>query len=208
MSEIWKSVEGYEGLYEVSNCGKVRSLSRRAGKVDIKGRILKPFLSRNGYLCVCLSKEGTTKTVGIHRIVATAFVPNPNGKETVNHINEDKNDNRADNLEWLTLQENIHYGTRAVRQRQSITESIGISVIQISSDGHNAIARYDSISEAAKSIMAQPSDILNSISTGRKCRGYYWRRIDSITNNDLLFWKDSGEKVSDTKTPEYTRKGN
>lgn len=198
MSEIWKPVEGYEGLYEVSDSGNVRSLSRKAGKVHIKGRILKPFQNRNGYLCVCLSKEGTTKTVGIHRLVATAFVPNPNGKETVNHINECKNDNRASNLEWLTLQENIHYGTRTERQRRNITESIGVAVIQISSDGHNAIARYDSISEAAKSIKAQPSDILSSISTGRKCRGYHWRRIDSITKNDLIFWKDSGEKVSDT----------
>lgn len=207
MSEIWKPVKGYEGLYEVSDFGNVRSLSRRAGKIHIKGRVLKPFQNKNGYLCVCLSKAGTTKTVGIHRLVAAAFVSNPNGKKTVNHINEDKSDNRANNLEWLTLRENIHYGTRAERQQQSITESIGVAVVQISSDGHNAVARYDSISEAAKSISAQPSDILNSISTGQKCRGYHWRRIDGITNNDLIFWKDSGEKVFDTETTENRRNG-
>lgn len=206
MKEKWKPVKGYEGLYEVSDLGNVRSLPRRAGTFHIKGRTLKQFKSRNGYLLVCLSKEGIQKTIGAHRLVAEAFVKNPEHKKTVNHINEDKTDNRACNLEWLTLRENLHYGTRAERARATITDNLGVPVLQIAADGHNAIAEYKSLSLAAEAVGARATDILACTKDGTKCRGYYWRKRDSITEADLLFWRDTGERVSVEKNTEITRK--
>lgn len=202
MEEQWRPVKGFEGLYEVSDLGNVRSIPRQAGILHIKGRTLKQFESKNGYLCVCLSKEGCSTTIGVHRLVATAFVSNLEEKATVNHINEDKHDNRASNLEWLTLRENIHYGTRAKRQRSSITESVGVSVLQIAPDKHTALAKYDSLTLASEAVGARAADILNAIKDSQRCRGFYWRRIDSIKESDLIFWHDTGEKVSGTKTRE------
>lgn len=98
--EQWKPVVGYEGLYEVSNYGKVRSIKR-----DI---ILKPYCY-NGYLYVSLYKNGEVKCCRVHRIVAQAFIPNPENKATVNHKNEVRDDNRVCNLEWNTYKENIRY---------------------------------------------------------------------------------------------------
>ena len=108
--EIWKSIKGYEGIYEVSNLGRVKVLERTAkGKLDniqvFKERILKPINQTNGYLKVNLIKNGTQKTVLIHRIVAIVFIEGDNSL-TVNHKNGIKTDNKVENLEWATLSEN------------------------------------------------------------------------------------------------------
>lgn len=113
MSEIWKAIEGYEGLYEVSNLGRVRNLD----KVDSmgrfwKGKILTACQQRGNYLYVQLSKDGKQKPMKIHRLVAKAFIPNPDNKPQVNHKDCNKANNRADNLEWVTNQENIDHGKR------------------------------------------------------------------------------------------------
>ena len=97
MNIIWKDVIGYEDLYSVSNTGSV--LGKKSNKV------LKPFCSR-GYARVSLSKEGKTTHVSVHKLVATHFIPNPNNKPQVNHINGDKLTNTAINLEWVTCSEN------------------------------------------------------------------------------------------------------
>ena len=117
--QIWKSIKGYEDLYEISNCGAVRSLTRVvAGKNNslrtLKGRILKPHEYR-GYLTVELSKDGDSKKFKIHRLVAEAFVQNVNNLPQVNHKDENKLNNRADNLEWCTPAYNSGYGTRVER---------------------------------------------------------------------------------------------
>lgn len=202
MHEIWKPVREYDGLYEVSNFGSIRSLPRKAGNFKIKGRILKQFKTRQGYYAVNLSKEGISKTFAVHRLVAVAFVPNPKHKATVNHINEDKLDNRAENLEWLTLRENLHYGTRAERARETITESIGIPVLQISPNGYSILKRHESISSAAESVSARPSDIFACIDTKQKCRGYYWKKVYSVTEREILFWQETGERFCAEKNGE------
>lgn len=99
MEEIWKTIPGYEDYYEVSNLGRVRRIKT--------GYILKP--SGKEYLEVCLSKHNKQRYFYIHRLVATAFLPNPENKPEVNHINGKKGDNRVENLEWFTRQENIQH---------------------------------------------------------------------------------------------------
>lgn len=116
MEEIWKNVKGYEGLYEISNLGNVKSLSRQhwngVSWWTSKDRILVPRTSKNKnhYYSVQLVKNGIKRNTNIHRIVAEHFIPNTENKPMVNHINEDKLDNRAENLEWCDGIYNATYG--------------------------------------------------------------------------------------------------
>lgn len=108
MEEIWKDINGYEGLYQVSNIGRVRSLGHDKWH---KGKILKPsFDGKHCYLFVGLHKNGIIKQINVHRLVAIAFIPNPKNLPCVNHINEIKTDNHAHNLEWCTIEYNSNYG--------------------------------------------------------------------------------------------------
>jgi hypothetical protein len=105
MKEVWKNIVGYEGLYEVSNLGNVKSLNYlRTGQEKLLNLGI-----NNGYLNVQLCKNGEAKTFLIHRLVAEAFIPNPLGLPQVNHINEIRSDNRAENLEWCSAQYNTEY---------------------------------------------------------------------------------------------------
>jgi len=113
MKEIWKDIEGLEGDYQISNLGRLRSLTRTITKSDgytytRKGKIIKPQ-ERQGYLRGRVSVMKVKATYSIHRLVATAFIPNPENKEQVNHINENKADNRVANLEWVTPKENVQH---------------------------------------------------------------------------------------------------
>lgn len=114
MDEIWKDIQGYEGLYKVSNMGRVKSLERtrnmnlpgRERGAPVPERILVPQKKKAGYLGVTLSKDGRIKNFRIHCLVAQAFLPNPYNKPQVNHINGIKWDNRFSNIEWATGSEN------------------------------------------------------------------------------------------------------
>ena len=101
MIEQWKDIPDYEGKYQISNCGRLRS---------VKNGLMKPMVAPNGYLIACLWKKNKQKKFIIHRLVAQVFIPNPNNLKEVNHKDEDKTNNNADNLEWCSHKYNMNYG--------------------------------------------------------------------------------------------------
>lgn len=109
--EIWKAVPGYEGIYEVSNKGRLKSLERNVLKGDViqhrKERLKKTWPNEDGYLQCKLSKDGISINVGVHRVVAMAFIDNPDNKPEVNHKDGNRQNNNVSNLEWVTHAENI-----------------------------------------------------------------------------------------------------
>lgn len=123
--EKWKEIKGYEGYYEISDLGRVKSLARSWYSTSKRGnpkkcgtpeKILKPADNGTGYMIVNLSKNGKTKMKLVHRLVAEAFIENANNYPQVNHKDEDKTNNNAENLEWVTCIENLRYGTRSKRE--------------------------------------------------------------------------------------------
>jgi hypothetical protein len=108
-SEVWKDIVGYEGLYQVSNLGNVKSLGNEFSR---KERVLKPSLQSKGYLTVVLQKNGIRNMVLVHRLVAEYFVSNPLNKPQVNHINGVKTDNNIENLEWVYHRENLDHAIK------------------------------------------------------------------------------------------------
>lgn len=131
MEEIWKSIEGYEGLYEISNYGRVKSLERKilAGKgCNHKYNTLKErYIATKcygKYPAVVLCKNGITKRQTIHRLVARAFLPNPNNLPCINHKDENKLNNRADNLEWCSYKYNNEYHNRVQKCKSKISSTL------------------------------------------------------------------------------------
>lgn len=138
--EEWKQVAGYEGLYEISNLGRVKSLKANKGKV--REKILRQGKMKNGYLKVIFHKEGKVKTFLIHRLVATAFLDNPSNLRCVNHKDENKENNCVDNLEWCTHQYNVNFGTCQKR----ISDKLSKQVYQYTKD-EKLVAIWDSTKE-------------------------------------------------------------
>ena len=117
MEEIWKDINGYEGLYQISNLGSVKSLKDNHGNYTEEIRNGTP--NNKGYLIIDLYKNGKRKHYSIHRLVAQAFIPNPDNLPIVNHKDENKENNNVDNLEWCTYEYNNNYGT--INKRHSET---------------------------------------------------------------------------------------
>jgi hypothetical protein len=119
---IWRDVKGYEGLYMVSDTGLIKSLSLRKNKPEY---IKKPSKNKCGYMHTSLIKNGVQKDVRVHRLVAEAFVPNPNRYKEVNHIDEDKTNNCAANLEWCSRLYNVTYGSQKRKRRKVFQYTLG-----------------------------------------------------------------------------------
>lgn len=178
---VWKPVVNYEGLYEVSSDGRVRSLFRYKKE-------LKPSITRNGYATVELFKNKIGKRLLVHRIVAMAFILNENCLPEVNHIDENKLNNDVSNLVWMSKKENMNWGTRTQRQifatdystqsRKEIARANGKrrakKVIQLSKDGA-VICVYKSGKEASLKTGVNSSHIMECCKQKRKSAGgYIW----------------------------------
>lgn len=195
MQEIWTDIPGYEGLYMVSNLGRVMSLhctSKSAKESGVPNRrILKNTLSSSGYYHVQLYKSNKkVKTILVHILVARAFIPNPDNLPEVNHKDGNKSNNKSSNLEWVTKSQNTVHAIE--NHLRPVNNSLGKRgknsktskpVEQFDLDG-SFIRLWDSREEAAISCGATRSEICRCINGGRKtCRGYIWRNPERTKNN-------------------------
>lgn len=161
-SEVWKDVAGYEGLYKVSNKGNVYSVGRISSQgKKCGGLTLKPRYVGAGYLQVSLYKNGKMKSKYIHRLVAEAFIPNPESLLQINHIDEVKDNNELSNLEWCTREYNNHYGTRIER----FTKALSKKVWAVNAETGEVIT-FNSTHEAGRKGYSQSS-------VASACRGEY-----------------------------------
>ena len=161
--ETFVKIEGFEN-YEVSNLGKVRNIK--------SGIMLKPWITKDGYLRHCLYKHNKRKNLLLHRIIATAFIDNPEAKPQVNHIDENKLNNDLSNLEWCTERENAIHGTRTKR----VAEKLSQKVIQLDLND-NVLNEFESMTQAEQETGVSRRSI------GRCCngklkssRGFKWRK--------------------------------
>lgn len=171
MTEIeeWKDIKDYEGLYQVSNLGKIKRLRFINGKTNIKReRIKVQKLRKDGYLEVALYKDGKGKSIQVHRLVAQAFVPNPENKPQVNHIDGNKQNNNIENLEWVSISENALHSARQLRKNVKEIEQYDLE--------GRYLATYSSITIAGEINGIRESSIANVL-TGRrnKTYGYKWK---------------------------------
>lgn len=167
--EEWKAVKGYEGLYEVSNAGRVRST-----KTSV---ILKLLVLPNEYLQVSLYKDKQRRQMLVHRLVATAFIENGGDLPMINHKDENKQNNAACNLEWCDCRYNNSYG--AVSPLEKMHQALRKSVAQYSMDG-TCIATYDSIRAAARATGCMQSSIsccCNGQRGYKSTGGYIWKFV-------------------------------
>lgn len=168
LNEIWKDIKGYEGLYQVSNTGKIKSLKFNHSN---KEKIIKGNKENLGYLVVTLYKDGNRKNFKIHRLVAEAFISNPKSLPQVNHIDGNKQNNRIDNLEWCTAKENtIH----AHKIGLANDDNKKIKVKQYDLNG-NFIRTWDSILEAGENLNIDNSSIVKVCKHKKnQAGGYIW----------------------------------
>ena len=135
---MYKAIKGYEGIYKINELGQVRSIDRiveyKNGSIrEYKGKELKPRVYKSGYAIVTLNKNGVAKTCSVHRLVAETFLPNPDNLTEVHHLNHDRNDNRAENLQWVTRAEQIDDHLKAALGTSLRVVGHGIDKIFISS---------------------------------------------------------------------------
>ena len=171
-NEEWRDVVGYEGRYQVSSMGRVKSLKWN------KERILKPITDHYGYRVANLYTGGKRKTLKVHRLVCEAFQDNPENKSQVNHINEDKTDNRARNLEWATARENSNFGTRNERIGKKLAIAKSRPIAQYTLNG-KLLKVWPSAIEVQRQAGFSQGNIWQVANGNRKtAHGFIWRYVE------------------------------
>ncbi len=186
--EIWKDIEGYEGYYQISNLGRVKSLKRVILKSDgktktIPERIRATHKDHLGYERLCLQKDGKQELKKIHRLVAIAFIPNPDNLPVVNHKDENPSNNKVDNLEWCTQKYNSNYGTRNEKLSLNHTGLVSKRKLKVKCIETGII--YDSLTEAAISANVSITRICSVCKGKRKTTGgYHWEYVRGNDSNE------------------------
>lgn len=168
--EIWKDIPGYEGLYQVSSYGRVKSLGRKKG-----GGLCDAYIGnedKHGYICVTLSKNGKIKHYQVHRLVAALFLEKVDGKNFVNHKDENRSNNHATNLEWCTAKENANYGNR--NHKLSVKNGRPVVCVETGREFHSA-------SFAAKVLGLSQSHISSCCRGERNTTGgYHFKYVEEV----------------------------
>lgn len=177
MKEIWKDIKGFEGLYKISNKGRIYSL--------ITNKIRKSYITKKGYLRTSLCLNGKNKKFLVHQLVAQAFIPNPENKPQVNHIDCNKQNNCVNNLQWVTNRENFIHAEKnnlRINNLQNLIRHAIESrkpVLQYDLNG-NIIKRFNSITETKKDGF-RIGDVCRVCKHNRKtCGGYIWRYEEDV----------------------------
>lgn len=181
--EVWKDIKGYEGIYQISNYGRVKSLERIIEyigknqytqfnmKLKVNEKLIKLSFDKDGYIQAGLATNGKVKTKRVHFLVAQAFIPNPNKYLCINHKNEDKSDNRVQNLEWCSVAYNNAYGSRSKAINQYDLEG-------------KFIQQWKNAVEATKALGLKNSGNIASCCKGKKhCNtvgGYKWKYASDV----------------------------
>lgn len=194
MKEIWKDIEGYEGRYQVSNLGNVRRLAYTFTAKNVHGGLstyrlkekpVNQFPNYKGYLSVALPKTDSKDHhhAFVHRLVALAFIPNPQNLPQVNHIDENKTNNRVDNLEWCTCKQNVNWGRWREKQSNAHKLKGAKAVAQFDKDGH-LLAVYNSITIAET---INGCKHISTVANGDRftADGYVWRFVPNANPKKL-----------------------
>ena len=192
--EIWKDIEGYEGLYQVSNLGRVRSVDRiilRSSTPQFsKGKNISQQPLNSGYMVVSLWNKKKRKAFTVHRLVANAFLPLQQGKDEVDHINGIRTDNRVNNLRWCNRKENVNFPIARSKYLSSNKERIehirmakakhSLKLVQLTLDG-TIIKEWNSVKQASKSLGIQENNVYAVCIGKRKSTGgYKWKYIKDM----------------------------
>ncbi|MFA2595213.1 NUMOD4 domain-containing protein [Bacillus cereus] len=179
--ENWKDIKGYEGIFQISSLGRVRSLPKltrnRHGEYMTKVKIIKGWVKEAGYVCVTLKVDGVKRHFRVHRLVAEAFIPNPLNKKQVNHIDGNKSNNQENNLEWVTAKENIAHAfetglNKPIREKKP--------VLMLDRETGKVLREFDSVREVYGILGIQPSNIVKVIKGKRNhTGGYNWKYKES-----------------------------
>ena len=177
-SETWKDVVGFEGLYKVSDKGRVYSVERRDSRGRrYGGRMLKPKYGGKGYPQVNLHKNGISKTKSMHQLVAGAFIPNPENSPQVNHIDEVKDNNDLSNLEWCTREHNLNYRTQMERSAQARSKKVRAVNVE-----NGDVLTFNSLTEVGRKGY-------NTSAVSKACGGTYKARTGKLVGGDGRTYK-------------------
>ena len=176
MKEIWRDIPGFEGLYQASNLGEIKSLEKEVWNahqmIARPEKILKPFSDKKGYLRVKLYKSGRNYTKKIHRLIAQTFLSNPDNKPEVNHEDGNKSNNKVNNLSWATTEENIRhaYKNGLIKRKKGKDNQLSKRVCQYDLQG-NFIKEWECISKAQKELKIKN---ISMVCCGKRNRAGMW----------------------------------
>lgn len=218
LEEIWRDISGFDDNYQISNTGKVKSKERivsNACRTYLKKeQILKNQVMKDGYSCVVLRESGKKKLLKIHRLVATAFIPNPTNLPCINHIDGDKLNNQVENLEWCTFKYNTNHAIKNGLKPLVCGRNIQ-KVFQLNC-GDLAVSQvFDNIAEASKIVGCNESSIYAAIVRKRPYKGFFYIREDEYSEDiSMSYFRETinrkhrisidGEVVSATEYSKIT----